>query len=139
MANKTYLLEVVTPEQVVVKQEVEFTSAPGSEGSLGILADHAPLVTALDIGFLEFQKDGATEKLTVTGGFMEVADNKVTILANAAEKPGDIDISRAEAARRRAEQRIEEAKTGVSPDIDLIRAEQALKRALLRLDAAGKM
>ncbi|MZP30775.1 F0F1 ATP synthase subunit epsilon [Heliobacterium undosum] len=137
MAEKTYLLEVVTPERVVVNEEVEFTSAPGIEGSLGILADHAPMLTALTIGLLEYTKGGQSRKLTITGGFLEVADNKVTVLANAAEQLVEIDISRAEAARRRAQERIEKAQVG-NADVDLMRAEMALKRALLRLEAAKK-
>ncbi|MBC9784514.1 F0F1 ATP synthase subunit epsilon [Heliobacillus mobilis] len=135
MANQTYLLEVVTPERVVVNEEVEVTSAPGTEGSLGILADHAPMLTALNIGLLEYGKHGENKKLTITGGFLEVANNKVTVLATAAEKVQEIDLSRAEAARRRAEQRIEKAQTGNS-EVDIDRAEMALKRALLRLEAA---
>ncbi|ABZ83469.1 ATP synthase f1, epsilon subunit [Heliomicrobium modesticaldum Ice1] len=137
MAEKTYLLEVVTPERVVVNEEVEFTSAPGIEGSLGILADHAPMLTALTIGLLEYTKGGQTQKLTITGGFLEVADNTVTVLANAAEQLVEIDISRAEAARRRAQERIEKAQSG-NAEVDLMRAELALKRALLRLEAARK-
>ncbi|KAB2953803.1 F0F1 ATP synthase subunit epsilon [Heliorestis acidaminivorans] len=136
MANKTYLLEVVTPERVVVTEDVEFTSAPGIEGSLGILADHAPMLTALTIGMLEYEAPGGKkEKLTVTGGFMEVSGDKVTILANAAEKTVEIDITRAEAARRRAQERIEIAPSS-NEDLDLARAELALKRAILRLEAA---
>ncbi|MDD4587830.1 MAG: F0F1 ATP synthase subunit epsilon [Heliobacteriaceae bacterium] len=133
----SYLLEVVTPERVVVKQEVEFTSVRSTEGSLGIMANHAPLVTTLDIGLLRFEKDGAADEMTLTGGFLEFAENKATILGNAAERPGDIDVSRAEAARQRAEKRIEEAKNG-NAEIDLMRAELALKRALLRLSAGGR-
>ncbi|MCW2277473.1 F0F1 ATP synthase subunit epsilon [Heliophilum fasciatum] len=135
MANKTYRLEVVTPERLVLSDDVEFTSAPGAEGSIGILADHAPLLTALQIGVLEYTKDGQNQKLTVTGGFLEVGDGKVTVLSNASERPVEIDISRAEAARRRAEARIEEAKRGTE-DADLARAEFALKRALLRIDVS---
>lgn len=135
MANKTYRLEVVTPERLVLKEDVEFTSAPGAEGVIGILADHSPLLTALQIGRLEYTIDGKTSKLTVTGGFMEVGDNKVTVLSNAAERPVEIDLTRAEAARKRAEEQIEESKRGNS-DIDLLQAELALKRALLRIETS---
>ncbi|QGG47109.1 ATP synthase F1 Epsilon subunit [Heliorestis convoluta] len=93
------------------------------------------MLTALTIGLLEYEAGSKKEKLTLTGGFMEVSGDKVTILANAAERSVEIDITRAEAARRRAEQRMESAPMS-NEDLDLARAELALKRAILRLEVA---
>lgn len=133
MSENTQRLEIVTPQKKVFSENVDFLVAPGSEGELGILPRHAPLITSLDIGIMRIQQEGKNIKVVVTGGFMEVRDSKVTVLANAAERAEEIDVARAEAAKRRAEERL----ASKSPDIDVLRAELALKRALVRLKAAG--
>ncbi|MEW5952330.1 MAG: F0F1 ATP synthase subunit epsilon [Bacillota bacterium] len=132
MSEKTQRLEIVTPQKKVFSEDVRFVVAPGVEGELGILPDHAPLISALAIGVLRIQQEGKNFKVFVNGGFMEVINSRVTVIANSAERAEDIDMNRAEAARQRAEQRLA-AKT---PEIDLARAELALKRALTRLKAA---
>lgn len=134
MSDKTQRLEIVTPQRKVFSEDVSFLVAPGTEGELGVLPNHAPLITSLNIGIMRIQQEGRTFKVVVTGGFMEVRDNKVTVLANAAERAEEIDVARAEAARRRAEERLAKK----TPDIDVLRAELALKRALTRLKAAGQ-
>ena len=89
---KTQRLDIVTPEKVVFSEEVEFVVAPGVEGELGILPEHAPLVSALKIGVLRVQQDGKTFKVAITGGFIEVKNSRVVVLADAAEREDEIDI-----------------------------------------------
>ncbi len=133
MSENNQRLEIVTPQKKVFSENVDFLVAPGSEGELGILPKHAPLITSLDIGIMRVQQDKKYTKVVVTGGFMEVRDNRVTVLANAAERVEEIDVQRAEAAKQRAEERL----ASKSEDIDLLRAELALKRAIMRLKAAA--
>lgn len=133
MAEKTFKLEIVTPERVVLEQDAASVVVPGSEGSLGILANHAPLMAELTVGEVQIRDaDGLQTRLAISGGFMEVASNTVRILADTAEKPEEIDIHRAEEAVARAKERLASADTG----IDLARAEIALKRAINRLRVA---
>jgi len=133
MSENSQRLEIVTPQKKVFSENVDFLVAPGSEGELGILPKHAPLITSLNIGIMRVEQDKKYTRIVVTGGFMEVRDNRVTVLANAAERADEIDVQRAEAARQRAEERL----ASKSEDIDLLRAELALKRALMRLKAAA--
>lgn len=127
-------LEVVTPYRQVLLTEVESVIIPSTEGYLGIMENHAPLVAGLRIGVLHYGAAGAEkERLAVSGGFVEVSDNKVTVLADTAELSGEIDVLRAEDARRRAEQRLRAREANV----DFTRAELALQRAITRLQAAG--
>lgn len=132
MSEKTQRLEIVTPEKKVFSEDVQFLVAPGAAGELGILPEHAPLVTALNIGVLRVQQDEKQLKVAVSGGFMEVRNSKVTVLANTAERGDTIDLARAEAAKQRAEALLAAA----GADLDVFRAELALKRALARLKAA---
>lgn len=133
MAAKTFKLEIVTPEQIVLKSDSSSIVVPGAEGSLGILADHAPLMAELIPGVV-YMKDAEGKETTyaLSGGFMEVSSNSVRILADTAEPGSTIDIERAEAALKRAEERIRAS----DATIDILRAEAALKRALARLQAA---
>lgn len=130
-------LKVVTPVRLVLEEQVEELTAPGPLGQLGILPDHAALMTTLEIGQLGYRKSGgAAAVVTVTGGYAEVLDNVVTVLANAAEFPHEIDTARAEDARARAERALGE---GSQADEDgLAAAGAALQRAVLRLDTAGR-
>ncbi|MDI6827620.1 MAG: F0F1 ATP synthase subunit epsilon [Armatimonadota bacterium] len=133
MPQKTFKLEIATPERVVLQMDAVSVVVPGVEGSLGILADHAPLVAELDIGEAVVRdQDGAIIRLAISGGFIEVRKNVVRILADAAERAEEIDVARAEAAKRRAEERLREKAVG----LDYARAEAALKRALTRLKVA---
>ncbi len=131
---KTQRLDIVTPEKVVFSEEVDFVVAPGVDGELGFLPGHTPLVSALKIGELRVHKDGKEIKMAVSGGFVEVKNSRVVVLADTAERADEIDVERAQAAKERAEKRL----ASKSDDIDLLRAELALKRALNRLKVAGK-
>ena len=133
MSEKTQRLEIVTPQRVAFKDDARFVVVPGVEGELGFLPDHAPLVSALKEGVLRVQKDGNTTSVALHGGFVEVRDSRVTVLANAAERSDEIDMSRAEEAKKRAEERL----AAKSQDVDLQRAESALRRALTRLNVSG--
>lgn len=133
MPEKTFKLEIVTPERVVLQQDAVSIVVPGSEGSLGILANHVPLMAELTVGEIRIRDaNGREEHLAISGGFMEVASNTVRILADTAEKAEEIDIHRAEEAVVRARERISLSDAG----IDMTRAEAALKRALNRLQVA---
>lgn len=126
--------EIVTAERVIYSDDVDIVIAPGIEGQLGILPHHAPLLTMLQPGELVVRKEGAETAIFVSGGFLEVMHNRVTVLADAAERAEEIDIERAEAAKRRAEEMLK-----LRPaDIDLARADAALRRALLRLKVAER-
>ena len=134
MANKL-LLEIVTPTRLVWSQEVELATAPGVDGEFGIMANHAPLLAALKIGEMRITDSGSTVHMAVSGGFCEVSSNKMTVLAEAAEKAEDIDVDRALKAKERAEKRLQEAAAG-REEIDQARAMAALERALVRLKVA---
>lgn len=131
MSEKTQRLEIVTPQKKVFSEDVKFLVAPGTDGELGILPEHTPLITSLNIGVLRIQQEGKNIKVVVSGGFMEVRNSKVTVLATSAERAENIDVARAEAAKQRAEARLAAKGT----DLDVLRAELALKRALVRLKA----
>ncbi|WP_312109584.1 F0F1 ATP synthase subunit epsilon [Brevibacillus reuszeri] len=124
-------VEVVTPERVVYSGQAEMVIARGVQGDLGILPNHMPLVSPLKIAPVRIKTEGDKEVLmAVSGGFMEVRGDKVTILAETAELPGDIDVDRAKAAKTRAEKRLAEKYA----ELDVQRAERALQRAMARLD-----
>ena len=125
-------LEIVTAERVVLSDDVDMINAPTKDGRVGILPRHAPLLTILEVGELDIVKDGVTTPFAISGGFMEVLPNRVTILADTAERADEIDEARAEAARRAAEQRISERKSAQ----DLALAEAELRRALVQLKVA---
>ncbi len=128
--------EIVTAERIVFSDEVDMVIAPGTEGVLGILPRHAPLITALTVGELRVKKEGEADlSLAIGGGSMEVRPDKVTILADSAERAEEIDEERAEAARRRAEERLKQHEPGA---VDLERAVAALRRSQIRLKVARK-
>ena len=130
-------LEVVTPEHVLVSREVTTVVAPGSLGEFGILEGHVPFLTGIVPGEVRYNPvDGGPELLAVTNGFAEVSDNNVSILVDAAERAGDIDVERARHAADRARERL--AGMGKNEDIDFVRAESALRRALARIKIAEK-
>ena len=130
----TLHLEIATAEHQVFADDVNLVIAPGIEGELGILPHHAPLMTTLQAGELLIRKDSEEIYLAVTGGFLEVRPSKVIVLADACERCEEIDIARAEEAKRRAEERL---KTHY-PQVDTIRAEAALRRSLTRLKVAER-
>ncbi len=132
---KTIEVSVVTPDGTVYEGQVEMVSAKAQSGELGILPGHVPLVAPLDIGAVRLKKDNAVQLVAVSGGFIEVRPDKVTILAEAAELPENIDVARARAAKERAEKRLSQAK---QDEIDFKRAQYALRRALNRIEVSGK-
>lgn len=130
MAEKTFKLEIVTPRKVVYSGDVVSFSAPGEVGSFQVLYNHAPLLSAIVVGEVKIQQsDGKLTRYATSGGFVEVLSNRVVLLAETAESPEDIDVRRAEEAKRRAEKRLHEP----SSDLDVQRARLALARALNRL------
>ncbi|MFY9843644.1 MAG: F0F1 ATP synthase subunit epsilon [Terriglobales bacterium] len=128
----TFQLEIVTPSRLLVKEAAEEAQIPGASGYLGILPGHAPLITELAVGVITYKASGATHSLSVAWGFMEVLPDKVTILAEAAERPDEIDVSRAQKSKERAEERLKSN----DPEVDYTRAEDALQRAETRLNVA---
>ncbi|HEU0020520.1 MAG TPA: F0F1 ATP synthase subunit epsilon [Dehalococcoidia bacterium] len=128
------LLEIITAERQVYLDQVDVVVAPGIEGQLGILPHHAPLMTVLQPGELMVRKDGVETYLVVTGGFMEVLGNKVTILADAAENSEEIDEQRAQAAVERAQERIRNRES----DVQLEDALHSLRRAQVRVGVARR-
>jgi F-type H+-transporting ATPase subunit epsilon len=128
-------LDIVTAEKSVFSEDVDEVIAPGAQGQLGILPHHAPLMTMLEPGELVVKKGSDEFYLAVSGGFLEVRPDRVIVLADTAERAEDIDISRAEEARKRAEKRLEERYV---PGVDAARAEAALRRSLVRLKIAER-
>ncbi|HJP32037.1 MAG TPA: F0F1 ATP synthase subunit epsilon [Candidatus Latescibacteria bacterium] len=126
-----FQLRIVTPEKILHSGEVASLQAPGSEGSFGVLANHASMVASLKTGILDFVEDGSRRHLATSGGFVEVSGEGVTVLAETAEFDDDIDVARAEASRDRASERLGSA------EFDRIRTEAALGRALNRLKVAS--
>ena len=127
-------LEIVTPDRALVRDEVDEIQVPGSEGSFGILPGHTPLLAILGIGELWYRIGQEKHFVAVTGGFVEVLPERVTVLAQVAERAQDIDVARAEAAKRRAEERLAKPASGV----DMERARVALMRSLIRLQVASR-
>lgn len=129
-----FLFELVTPERKVLSEEVDMVIARSVDGDLGILANHAPLLTPITISQLLLKKDNADTLIAVGGGILEVSKDKTVFLADTAELPHEIDVERAEEAKLRAEQRLEKDKSAV----DVRRAEVALRKALTRIEVAEK-
>ena len=130
----TIRLEIITAERVVYSDDVEALVAPGTEGDLGILPHHAALMSMLQPGELMVRKDGEETYLAVTGGFLEVMENRISILADAAERSEEIDEERAQAAMELAQERIAMR----SADVDLEQALAQLRRATVRLSVARR-
>ena len=127
-------LTVVTPESKVVETEADEVQLPGSEGYFGVLPGHTPLLTTLQVGELWYRIGQEQHHLAVAFGFAEVLPERVTVLAQIAEKPEDIDVPRAEAARKRAEERL--ARPPI--DMDFERARIAMMKSLIRLQVAAR-
>lgn len=132
MENKIKL-EIVTPYGIVLSEDVDEITATGIEGEFGVLPGHVPFITSLNIGILTYKKGSYTGYIFVNSGYAEVSPNKVIVLADSAEKAEDIDVERAIAAKKRAEERLKEAEK-----IDFARASAALARASVRIQLAGK-
>ena len=131
---ETFQFEIVTPEKLVASGEAEEMQIPAKNGYIGVLPQHAPLITELALGEISYRLGGKTERLAVAWGFAEVLPDRVTVLAETAERASDIDVERAQRSRDRAMQRIGHAHS----DTDFERACASLKRAETRLEVAGK-
>lgn len=133
MAEKKLRLQIVTPSRVLCDETVDMVIMRASTGDMGVLPNHEPVVATLSYGILRFKQDGKERKATIMSGFVEVEPDKVTILTDAAEWPEEIDIVRAEEAKKRALTRLQH-----KDQHNTVRAEIALKRALLRLEAGKR-
>ena len=131
----TIHLEIVTLEHTVVSEEVDYVSAPGIDGVLGILPRHEPLLTALTFGELRYKKGDAESSFAIGGGFMEVRPDKVTVLADAADRAEEIDDAEAEQARQRAKELLAQKPES---DAEAARLEKSLRRAELQLRVVRK-
>ena len=132
--SDTFKLEIVTPEKKVVETAAEEVQIPGKNGYLGVLPGHAPLITELAVGEIIYCENTSEFRLAVAWGFAEVLPDKVTILAESAERPSEINVERARKAKERAEQRL----TSDDTNVDVDRALDSLHRAESRLDVAAK-
>jgi len=130
------LLEIVTPDRSLVREEVDEVQLPGAEGYFGVLPGHTPLLTSLSVGEMWYRTGSEKKYLAIAFGFAEVLPDRVTVLAQIAEHPEDIDVARAEAAKKRAEERL--ALGSSRPDIDFDRARVALTKSLIRLQVATR-
>ncbi len=128
------LLEIVTPDHALVREEVDEVQVPGSEGYFGVLPGHTPLLATLKIGELWYRIGQEKHYLAIAGGFAEVLPDRVTILAQIAERAGDVDVARAEAARKRAEERLARP----PQDLDFERARVALMKSVVRLQVSAR-
>ena len=131
-------LEIVTPDRSLVREMVDEVVVPGSEGYLGILPGHTPLLATLKVGELWYRQGGEKHHLAVAFGFVEVLPERVTILAHVAERPEDIDVERAERARRRAEERLTKPSGAPQTELDFERARIAMMKSLIRLQVATR-
>src|SRR5664279_5116754 len=128
----TFQLEIVTPDKLVVKETADEVQIPGKSGYMDVLPGHAPLITELMIGEIAYKHGGNTEHLSVAWGFAEVLPTKVTILAETAERPEEIDVKRAQKAKERAQQEL----AGGGPDLNYDDVQAAIARADTRLEVA---
>lgn len=127
-------LEVITPERVVARSEVEYVSVPAVDGQYGILVNHAPMVGLLKAGVVRYRTGGNTRAIAVTGGFFEVAANRMLVLGDEAELPEEIDVAAVTAEKERARKIIEAG----GDQEEVTQARQVLERSLARLRAAGR-
>jgi F-type H+-transporting ATPase subunit epsilon len=128
-------LEIVTPERLAYSDTVDSVQLPGSEGELGVLPHHAPLISTLGVGELRIRKGGSEESFAIVGGFLQVRPDKVVVMAETADLASEIDLQKAEEARREAERALE---TGYHEGADLAAARAALQQALLRIRVAER-
>ena len=130
------LLEIVTPERLAYSDTVDAVNLPGIEGELGVLPHHAPLVSMLGLGELRIRKDGVEESFAIVGGFLQVRPDRVVVMAETADMASEIDLERAQEARREAERALEG--TVQADAVDLAAARAALQHALLRIRVAER-
>jgi F-type H+-transporting ATPase subunit epsilon len=136
MALPTHLdLQIVTPDRLIVEEQVDEVEIPGSDGYFGVLPGHTPLLAAMAVGELWYRKGQEKFYLSIAFGFAEVLPDRVTILARLAERAEDIDVARAESAKKRAEERLSQPKS----DVDYERARVALMKSLMRLQVSARV
>jgi len=135
MALPTHIdLQIVTPERLIVREQVDEVQIPGTEGYFGVLPGHTPLLASLSVGEMWYRKGQEKSYLAIAGGFAEVLPDRVTLLATLAERAEDVDPSRAESARQRAEGRLAQP----AAEIDYERARLALQKAVARMQVASR-
>lgn len=125
MADKSYLLDIVTPEKKVFSEKVTFAIFPGAEGELGVLVDHAPLLSRLNAGEIRITRSGGVDSLAISGGFLEVRKNEVSVIAETAEFANQIDIDRARSEKTAAEAELKQASTPADKKAAELRFKQA--------------
>ena len=136
MALPTHIdLQIVTPDRLIVHEQVDEVQIPGSEGYFGVLPGHTPLLATLAVGEMWYRKGQEKTFLAIAGGFAEVLPDRVTLLATLAERAEEIDVSRAESAKQRAQQRLAQPRT----DIDYERARLALQKSIIRLQVSSRI
>jgi F-type H+-transporting ATPase subunit epsilon len=133
MADKLNL-EVITPEKLALRETVDEVIVPGLEGELGILPEHTPVISQLKTGILTYRQGSESKRMHVSGGFVEVLPDRVSVLSDVAERPEEIDLERAQKARERAEKQLSSWSEGV----DFRQAELKLERALTRIQLANR-
>jgi len=140
MALPTKLtLEIVTPDRSLLREDVDEVVVPGSEGELGVLPGHTPLLSSLKIGELWYRQGSEKHYLAIAFGFVEVLPDRVTVLADVGERAQEIDVQRAERAKKRAEEQLAQAQPHLSQvDLDIERARIALLKSLIRLQVASR-
>jgi F-type H+-transporting ATPase subunit epsilon len=137
MADRTFTVDVVTPERVVISDEATSLVAPGGIGSFGVLPNHAPMLSELGVGELRYRREGGLEvRLAVGGGFIQIFNNEVTVLADAAERAEEIDVERARRARDLARDELRASADALGSE-RMDQTQQALDRALNRIRVAG--
>jgi F-type H+-transporting ATPase subunit epsilon len=133
------ILEIVTPDRALLREEVDEVVVPGSQGEFGVLPGHTPLLSMLKIGELWYRQGPERHYLAIAFGFVEVLPDRVTVLAQVGEREREIDVQRAERAKQRAEQRLAQAQPHLTQvDFDIERARIALMKSLLRLQVASR-
>ncbi len=132
-ANRVFEIEIITPDRVFYTGEADFLEFTTADGDVGIYKDHIPLTTVLAPGIVTIHNGDETKQAAVHAGFAEILGDRITLLAELAEWPDEIDVDRAEAAKARAEERL----ANHTADVDVVRAEFALRKALIRIDIAG--
>lgn len=135
MALPTHLtLEIVTPDRSIIREQVDEVEIPGAEGYFGVLPGHTPMLAMLQVGEMWYRRGQEMTSLSIAFGFAEVLPDRVTILAQIAERADEIDLARAEAAHRRAQERL----ATPAPDLDFERARIAMMKSLIRLQVASR-
>lgn len=132
MAKRKIELQIITPSRKLFDEQIDMAVIRTSSGDMGVMYDHEPVVTTLDLGVVRIQQNGEERRATLFGGFAEILPHKVTILTDAAEWPDEIDVQRAKEAKERAEKRLAEKKQ--DSDHEILRAQAALRRALVRIE-----